>query len=193
MTTTPTAAIQPASLPDAPAAIFAVLGLIDIALLGVIGSSIAPARQPTSPHHRRRRPGSFRRSRLRRLLQQRSGLDHGHRRHRHRRDDRRHRPAAPTTPTAGGLTILTCTFAIDDSGDGRSSAITGLRIRVQCSPLITKKEPRITPASFDFWRANLKRDASSSGTSMPSESLKPTARCFSFVMPYITLIDKPDS
>ena len=32
------------------------------------------------------------------------------------------------------------------------------------------------PASFDFCRANLKRDASSSGTSIPSESLKPTAR-----------------
>jgi hypothetical protein len=36
---TPTGA---ASLPVAPAAIFALLGLVDIALLGVIGSSIAP-------------------------------------------------------------------------------------------------------------------------------------------------------
>jgi hypothetical protein len=33
---------RPASLPAAPAAIFAVLGLVDIALLGVIGSSVAP-------------------------------------------------------------------------------------------------------------------------------------------------------
>jgi hypothetical protein len=30
------------SLPAAPAAIFAILGLVDIALLGVIGSSVAP-------------------------------------------------------------------------------------------------------------------------------------------------------
>ena len=33
----------------------------------------------------------------------------------------------------------------------------------------------MVPASFDFWRANL-NDDSSSGTSMPSDSLKPTAR-----------------
>jgi NAD(P)-dependent dehydrogenase (short-subunit alcohol dehydrogenase family) len=64
----------------------------------------------------------------------------------------------------------------------------------QYSPLITKKEPRITPASFDFWRANLKpAAASSSGTSMPSESLNPTARFFPSSMVYITLMDKPDS
>jgi hypothetical protein len=63
----------------------------------------------------------------------------------------------------------------------------------QYSPLITKKEPRITPASFDFWRANLKRDASSPGTSMPSESLNPTARFSPSLMPYITLTDRPDS
>jgi hypothetical protein len=33
---------HPVSLPAAPAAIFAVLGLVDIALLGVTGSSVAP-------------------------------------------------------------------------------------------------------------------------------------------------------
>jgi hypothetical protein len=33
---------RPPSLPAAPAAIFAILGLVDIGLLGVIGSSIAP-------------------------------------------------------------------------------------------------------------------------------------------------------
>ena len=34
----------------------------------------------------------------------------------------------------------------------------------------------MTPASFDFCRANLKRGASSSGISIPSDSLNPTAR-----------------
>ncbi len=48
--------------------------------------------------------------------------------------------------------------------------------RGQYSPLITKNEPRIVPASFDFCRANLNLPSSSAGTSMPSESLKPTAR-----------------
>jgi hypothetical protein len=33
----------------------------------------------------------------------------------------------------------------------------------------------MVPASFDFWRANLNREASSAGTSIPSESLNPTA------------------
>jgi hypothetical protein len=42
MTTTHQAAIRPPVLPDAPAAIFAVLGFIDVALTGVIGSSDAP-------------------------------------------------------------------------------------------------------------------------------------------------------
>ena len=65
---------------------------------------------------------------------------------------------------------------------------------VQYSPLITKKEPRITPASLDFWRANLKpAAASSSGTSMPSESLNPTARLPASAMVYITLMARPDS
>src|SRR3984885_715706 len=70
---------------------------------------------------------------------------------------------------------------------------TDQRSRAQYSPLITKKEPRTTPASFDFWRANLKRDASSSGTSMPSASLNPTARFSPSAMPYITLTARPDS
>lgn len=34
----------------------------------------------------------------------------------------------------------------------------------------------MTPANFDFWAPNLNRGASSAGTSMPSESLNPTAR-----------------
>jgi len=42
MTTTHEAVIRPPALPDAAAAIFAVLGLIDVALTGVIGSSDAP-------------------------------------------------------------------------------------------------------------------------------------------------------
>jgi hypothetical protein len=48
--------------------------------------------------------------------------------------------------------------------------------RNQYSPLITKNEPRMVPASFDFCLANLNREASSAGTSIPSESLNPTAR-----------------
>ena len=58
-------------------------------------------------------------------------------------------------------------------------------------PLITKYEPRMVPASFDFCRANLNREASSSGTSIPSESLNPTARFSDASTPYITLIDRP--
>ena len=42
MTTTHEAVIRPSALPNAPAAIFAVLGLIDVALMGVIGSADAP-------------------------------------------------------------------------------------------------------------------------------------------------------
>ena len=42
MTPTPQGATRTVSLPAAPAAIFALLGLIDIALLGVVGSSVAP-------------------------------------------------------------------------------------------------------------------------------------------------------
>jgi len=65
--------------------------------------------------------------------------------------------------------------------------------RDQYSPLITKNEPRIVPASFDFWRANLNREASSVGTSIPSESLNPTARFLASSIVYITLIAKPVS
>jgi len=42
MTTTHEAVVRPSALPNAPAAIFAVLGLIDVALMGVIGSADAP-------------------------------------------------------------------------------------------------------------------------------------------------------
>ena len=34
----------------------------------------------------------------------------------------------------------------------------------------------MVPASFDFWLANLNREASSAGTPIPSDSLNPTAR-----------------
>jgi hypothetical protein len=34
----------------------------------------------------------------------------------------------------------------------------------------------MVPASFDFWLANLNREASSAGTSIPSDSLNPTDR-----------------
>jgi hypothetical protein len=42
MTTMSGISARPAHLPATPAVIFAVLGVIDIALLGVVGSSIAP-------------------------------------------------------------------------------------------------------------------------------------------------------
>ena len=62
----------------------------------------------------------------------------------------------------------------------------------QYSPLITKYEPRIVPASFDFCRANL-NEPSSAGTSIPSESLNPTARFFGSSSGYRTLIESPFS
>ena len=62
---------------------------------------------------------------------------------------------------------------------------------VQYSPLITKYEPRMVPASFDFWRANL-NELSSVGISIPSESLNPTARFgLGPSIVYRTLIDSP--
>ena len=76
-------------------------------------------------------------------------------------------------------------------GDRCNSDHEVLGVEHQYSPLITKNEPRIVPASFDFWRANLNRSASSSGTSIPSESLKPTARFFGSSTVYITLIERP--
>src|SRR5205085_11301213 len=60
----------------------------------------------------------------------------------------------------------------------------------QYSPFITKYEPRIVPASFDFCRANL-NEPSSAGTSIPSESLNPTARFFGSSSMYGMLIDSP--
>jgi uncharacterized membrane protein (DUF4010 family) len=42
MTIMPQTAAPPGSLPAAPTAIFAILGLIDIGLFGVVGSSITP-------------------------------------------------------------------------------------------------------------------------------------------------------
>lgn len=47
-------------------------------------------------------------------------------------------------------------------------------------------------ASFDFCRANL-NEVSSAGTSIPSESLNPTARLPESLTVYITLIDRPFS
>ncbi len=61
----------------------------------------------------------------------------------------------------------------------------------QCSFLMVKKDPRMVPASFDLCRANLNREASSSGISIPSDSLNPTARFPASSMVYITLIDRP--
>jgi len=69
---------------------------------------------------------------------------------------------------------------------GRSDALWA-----QYSPLITKYEPRMVPASFDFWRANL-NESNSGGMSMPSDSLNPTARFgLGPSMVYKTLIDSP--
>src|SRR5262249_1692839 len=61
----------------------------------------------------------------------------------------------------------------------------------QYSPLITKNDPRIVPASLDFCLANLKRVASSAGTSIPADSLNPTARFFASSTVYITLMERP--
>ena len=49
----------------------------------------------------------------------------------------------------------------------------------------------MVPASIDFCLANLNREASSMGTSIPSESLNPTARFLGSSTVYITLIDRP--
>ena len=66
-----------------------------------------------------------------------------------------------------------------------------LESRPQYSPLITKNEPRMVPASFDLCLANLNREASSAGTSMPSDSLNPTARFLGSSVSYITLMESP--
>jgi len=49
----------------------------------------------------------------------------------------------------------------------------------------------MVPASFDFCLANLNFVFSSSGTSMPSESLNPTARFLGSSIVYNTLIERP--
>ena len=49
----------------------------------------------------------------------------------------------------------------------------------------------MVPASFDFWLANLNREASSAGTSIPSDSLNPTARFPGASTVYITLTGRP--
>src|SRR4051794_12095677 len=61
----------------------------------------------------------------------------------------------------------------------------------QYSFLMTKYEPRIVPASFDFSRANLERGSSSGRMSIPSDSLKPTARFSGPSTVYITFTDRP--
>jgi hypothetical protein len=61
----------------------------------------------------------------------------------------------------------------------------------QYSFLNAKWEPRMVPVSFDFWRVNLNCEPSPAGTSIPSDSLNPTARCLGSSMVYITLIDRP--
>ena len=57
--------------------------------------------------------------------------------------------------------------------------------------LNAKYDPRMVPASFDFCLANLNRATSSAGTSIPSESLNPTARFAGSSIVYITLTDRP--
>ena len=62
--------------------------------------------------------------------------------------------------------------------------------RGQYSFLSTKNDPRIVPASLDFCLANL-NCASSSGTSIPSDSFMPTARLPVSSGVYRTLISRP--
>jgi len=79
------------------------------------------------------------------------------------------------------------------SGPGwaRSGRSEACRVRPQYSPLIRKNEPRMVPASRDFCRANLNCAASSAGTSMPSDSLNPTARLSLPSIEYMTLMHRP--
>ncbi len=96
----------------------------------------------------------------------------------------------PLTGEVGGCTI--CASRLRSFGAGGDTGAETARLRQdQYSPLITKYEPRIVPASFDFCLANL-NDSSSAGISIPSESLKPTARFgLGPSMVYITLMDRP--
>jgi len=81
--------------------------------------------------------------------------------------------------------------AADSSPQVPAPSASERRPRDQYSFLITKKEPRMVPANFDFCLANLNREASSSGTSIPSDSLNPTARFLGSSTVYSTLIDRP--
>lgn len=88
------------------------------------------------------------------------------------------------------------TEVFDDDADvvqswAHMARLVSQRSTRQYSPLTTKYEPRMVPASFDFWVANLNFDASSSGTSIPTESLKPTARFLGFSRSYMTLMASP--
>ena len=122
MTTTHETLARPASLGNAATAIFALLGLIDVALAGVIRSPDAPplivslgvaalglitllslvsaAGQPRSADRGRGDPGHLGRARRARILPERAGLGHGGRGIRHRRHDHRPGPGAPGGPTA---------------------------------------------------------------------------------------------
>ena len=86
--------------------------------------------------------------------------------------------------------VLTATDPSGLVGPGRNARGSSA-LWDQYSPLITKYEPRMVPASFDFCRANL-NEPNSAGTSIPSESLNPTARFGSGPSSvYRTLIESP--
>ena len=119
-----------------------------------------------------------------------------------------HRVAQHSAVPGGTVEVFRTIVAQHDLGlprpdyPGRKVFLTGERAaatahsaigagRGQYSFLMVKKEPRMVPASFDFCLANLNREASSAGTSIPSESLNPTARFLASSRVYITLIDRP--
>jgi len=80
---------------------------------------------------------------------------------------------------------------VHDFSRTRAACAPVLPVTAQYSPLMTKYEPRIVPANFDFCRANL-NESSSVGISIPSDSLKPTARFgLGPSIVYRTLIDSP--
>jgi hypothetical protein len=113
----------------------------------------------------------------------------------------KHSMGTPTQPHRFSSHALRLRNQLEAAADGWRGATaafhatqrSGGRYRAarQYSFLITKKDPRIVPASLDFCRANLNRDSSSAGTSIPSDSLKPTARLPALSIEYITLIDRP--
>ena len=121
-------AASAASLSAAPAAIFALLGLIDIALLGVVGSAVAPppgvsiivaglglvtlvALIPARHGSQRALVTAVAARLISALLAAAAffadvlGLGHGRGSLCHRRDRRRARPAASAAPAAGSLTM----------------------------------------------------------------------------------------